>query len=100
MYNNPNLSISFRFEAARREQRKFAYKEVLSLLALIYTTQIETGHKQLSDYAGMTARSFQRELLFRSLILDGQIRIKKEAQQKKQKAAENALLEALKRAGK
>lgn len=97
VYKNPRLSVQYKLQAAQRDHREFLFKETLSLIALLYGSQIEGGHRRIEDFGSMTGASFNRELLFRKLILDGRIAARKEAQTVETKSRENALLEQLKK---
>jgi hypothetical protein len=100
IYKNPYLSTQYKIIAAQRDQRQYLYKEVLSLLAMLYASQIESGYRRIEDFGAMTGVSFNREMLFRKLILDGRIAAKKETRKVEQKMRENELLEALKKSQK
>lgn len=97
---NKKLSLPFRLEVAKREQRKYLFKETLSLLILLYAHQFEAGTKRVSDFSRMDSREFTRELLLRTMMLDGQIRSKTESHKKRQQEETTNVLEALKAASK
>lgn len=100
LLTNNTISLPFRVEAARREHRTYLFKETLSLLILLYAHHIEQGTKRISDFSRMTPQEFNRELMIRALITEGQIRSRKESKKKKIIEEETKLLEALKAAHK
>lgn len=93
---NDKLSLPFRLEMAKRKHREYLFKETLSLLILLYAVHLDQGTKRISDYADMTAREFNRELVVRTMMTEGQIRSRVEGKKQKTLEHEKNLLEALK----
>ncbi len=95
LLKNKAYSTEYRLTLAQRSQREFLFHETLSLVALLYASQIESGYRAVTDFGAMTGQSFNRELRFRNLLLESRINARKETKQKEQRQKEDALLEQL-----
>jgi ABC-type dipeptide/oligopeptide/nickel transport system ATPase component len=86
----------FKNTTIQRENRKFFTTEMLSILLILYSQQIETGEKSLSQFGHMTTGMLARELVARRLVIESRINAKKEHQRARQVENEAKILELLK----
>jgi ABC-type dipeptide/oligopeptide/nickel transport system ATPase component len=86
----------FKNTTIQRENRKFFTTEMLSILLILYSQQIETGEKSLSQFGHMTTGMLARELVARRLVIESRINAKKENQRARQVENEAKILELLK----
>jgi len=71
--------------------------EYLSILAILFGDQIESGIKRISYYGDMTMLEAENEFRVRTLMLRGQRLRTKRRLKEEHEAAEQALLEQLKK---
>lgn len=71
--------------------------EYLSILAILYGDQIQTGVKRISDYGNMTMLEAENELRVRTLMLRGDRLRTKRKLKEEHDTAERELMEQLKK---
>lgn len=72
-------------------------EEYLSIIAILYGDQIESGIKRISYYGDMTMLEAENELRVRTKMMRGQRLRKKRELREEHEAQEAALLEQLKK---
>lgn len=93
-------SMNFRINRQRLQLIDNLSTEYLSIIAILYGDQIETGVKRISNYGDMTMLEAENELRVRMLMMRGLRMRKKKHLMAEHTANEQALLEELKRAQK
>lgn len=89
----PNFSLN-------KQRRSFVdnlSEEYLSILAILYGNQIDSGIKRISYYGNMTMLEAENELRVRTKMMRGQRLRKKRELREEHEAQESALLEQLKK---
>lgn len=71
--------------------------EYLSILAILYGDQIESGIRRISDYKDMTMLEAENELRVRTIMMKGQRLRTKRKLKEEHDEAERELMERLKR---
>jgi hypothetical protein len=89
--------MNFRLNKQAREIQEALSSEYLSILAILYGDQIESGIKRISDYGTLTMLDAENELRIRMMMMKGQRMRKKRELKEEHEAQEQAMLEQLKR---
>lgn len=93
-------AMNFLLNSQRMDLVESVSVEYLSILAILYGSQIETGEKRISSFGGMTMLEAENEFRVRTMMMRG-IRLRKKRDLKAEHdAAEQALLEQLKKSNK
>lgn len=71
--------------------------EYLSIIAILYGDQIETGVRRIQHYRNMTMLEAENEIRIRSMMVRGQRMNRKRQLRKEHEDSEQAMLEELKR---
>lgn len=97
MQMKQSQAMNFRLNKQAREIQEALSSEYLSILAILYGDQIESGIKRISDYGTLTMLDAENELRIRMMMMKGQRMRKKRELKEEHEAQEQAMLEQLKR---
>ena len=95
MYND---SINFNIDRKRSEQVEAMSTEYLSLLTILYGHFIRSGEKMIKHYHHLRMSDIETELQIRTIMVRGDISRKQRQIKEEHSAAEQQMLEELKRA--
>lgn len=97
MQMKQSQAMNFRLNKQTRNIQESLATEYLSILAILYGDQIESGIKRISDYGTLTMLDAENELRIRMMMMKGQRLRKKKDLKEEHEAQEQAMLEQLKR---
>ncbi len=97
MKMHKTLAANFRLNKQRRSLVESLTNEYLSMLAILYGDQIESGIKRISHFGNMTMLEAENELRVRTMMLRGQTMRTKRKLKEEHEANEKALMELLKK---
>lgn len=90
-------AMNFLLNKQRRELIDNVTTEYLSMIAILYGDQIDTGIKRISDYGSMTMLEAENEMRVRTMMLRGQTLRKKRQLKEEHDKAEREMMERLKK---
>lgn len=85
----------FTLNQLRVKELESLAEEYLSLLAVLYSDQIESGTNKVSDYGTMTMIDIENEIRLRTLLYRARRKRKQKDIRDKQEENERAMLETL-----
>lgn len=96
---NPQTQRSkyFRLSSWRRRHVQDLVDEYLNMLAILYGGFLLSGEKRISEFSGMTMQHAAHELKVRTALIRAREKNRRKVLREEHQAAEDALLEELKR---